>query len=458
MTNRFEDNSNENNYNNSKKYNKQNTMKRKKPLKSNTNKRNILKKNLFTKHIIDTDDIDMKNIVNKEFSKFVKDTKSFQDKYYKKDFDFTESNIKKDIENILPAPIDSLESLEDLIVLAKLAKTKETEKIQFVLPIQRLSKILEPLQELSRVIGLDYIKNKLVEQIIYLVTHCDEKEPPMLHTIIDGPPGTGKTKIARIIGKIISNIGYLKKNKPKKDESSPMMSIAKLVKDTLVIDIVPEEEKENDKKGIVKYVTRCDLVGGYLGQTAIKTQKAIDEASGGVLIIDEAYSLGGKRGDDTDSYSQECIDTLVSNLSENRSFVCIILGYSEELDSSFINQNKGLDSRFPFRYSIKNYTIENLIDILKEKISNEKYTFSEKSFNILKSKNVKDFKYLGRDMEVLWFKIKMIQTKRIFLDNKSDKNTKKEIIDIDVKKGLDKFFNDKNTKKEIDYYKLSMFT
>ena len=310
--------------------------------------------------------------------------------------------------------------------------------------IQRLSQIIDPLKELQKVIGLTEIKNKLVEQIIYLVSHCDEKDPPMLHTIIDGPPGTGKTKIAHIIGKIISNIRYLKPNKKKNENNMNMnMSIAKMIKDTLIIDIVPEENKNDKNNAIVKYVTRSDLVGGYLGQTAIKTQKAIDDASGGVLIIDEAYSLGGKRGDnDTDSYSQECIDTLVSNLSENRSFVCIILGYSEELDSSFISINKGLDSRFPFRYSIKNYTINDLINILKNKITNDEYKLeNNNSLKCIEEKNIKEFKYLGRDMEVLWFKIKMIQTKRIFLNTNNDKFT---IKNMDVKKGLDKFFNDKN--------------
>lgn len=359
-------------------------------------------------------------------------------------------NKEKNVEYILKNPLEKINNLDDLIKLAELAKIKETELIRFEKPIQRLSLIIEPLKELRDVVGLEHIKNKLVDQIIYLVYHCDEKNPPMLHTIIDGPPGTGKTKIAWIIGKIISNIGYLKKVKPKTEEKMDFTSIAKLVKDTLVIDFQPKP-KEDNKKGIVKYVTRADLVGGYLGQTAMKTQKAIDDASGGVLIVDEAYSLGGKRGsEDTDSYSQECIDTLVSNLSENRSFVCIILGYSEEINSSFISKNKGMESRFPFRYSIEKYSIDNLLDILKSKIIKEGYNFSDDIFEKFKEKKPKDFKYLGRDMEILWFNIKMSYTKRLFVNSKSEKNINK----LDINNGLENFFNNRNKgKEEIEYYK-----
>ena len=400
------------------------------------------------------EDNDSKKPTKKSKNKTILKKKTFKPTIIKKDLELnynyndmiditypTKTNILKN--NILDNPLDKLDSFKDLLKLAKMAKAKENEEIQYLLPIQKLSKILKELEELDRVIGLNDIKDSIVDQIIYLVTHSDEKEPPMLHTIIDGPPGTGKTKIARIIGKIISKIDYLKKQKPKENKQN-FTSIAKLIKDSLVIDIVPDKNNKSDD-GIVKYVTRADLVGGYLGQTAMKTQKAIDEASGGVLIIDEAYSLGGKRGsEDTDSYSQECIDTLVSNLSENRSFVCIILGYEDEIKNSFISKNKGMESRFPFKYTIKKYSIENLLDILKSKITLDCYTFNEDCFKCFLNKKVDDFKYLGRDMETLWFKIKMIQTRRCFIDNSNSL----EILDKDVEKGLEKFFSNRKPEEE----------
>ena len=361
--------------------------------------------------------------------------------------------IEKLVKNTIPNPMEDIKNLNDLIKLAKMAKEKEDSEEQYIKSIQRLSKLVEPLEELNKVIGLEYIKNQIIDQIIYLVTHCEEKQPPMLHTIIDGPPGTGKTKVARIIGKIITKIGYLKPIE-KKEEKTSFTSVAKLLKDSLVIDVVPEK-KEKKKTGIVKYVTRNNLVAGYLGQTAIKTQKAIDEASGGVLIIDEAYSLGGKRGsEETDSYSQECIDTLVSNLSENRSFVCIILGYSDDIKNSFISQNKGLESRFPFRYTIKDYKIEDLLNILKDKVVSDGFEYKEEIFKDFLLKKSKEFKFFGRDMETLWFKIKMAQTKRIFI-KKSENN--REIIKEDIDKGIKNFFDIRNMDKEEKVY-LNFYT
>lgn len=359
----------------------------------------------------------------------------------------------KHTNNLIPK-IKSINNLDDLIELSELAYMKKDEGEQYILPVQRLCKIKDQLKELRDIIGLDDIKNKLIEQIIYLITHCDEKDPPLLHTIIDGPPGTGKTKIARIIGKIISSIGYLKKNPSEKNDLGSQIQLFN--KDSIIIDLIEGTENKQNKenknnKENVKYVTRGDLVGGYLGQTAIKTQKAIDSASGGVLIIDEAYSLGGTKGE-TDLYSQECIDTLVSNLSENRSFVCIILGYKEEINESFISKNKGLESRFPFRYTIKDYGIEQLIDILKGKIAKDGYNFDDEIFNIIRKKSSKDFKFLGRDMETLWFKIKICQTKRIFL--KYDDN---KILEEDVKKGLESFFSNKDDKMRDDMKHLSFY-
>merc|ERR1711991_1200935 len=106
----------------------------------------------------------------------------------------------------------------------------------------------------------------------------------MLHTVITGPPGVGKTELGRILGHIYKGMGVL-------------------------------------KKGHLKIVKRSDLIGKYLGHTAAKTQDVIDECSGGVMFIDEAYSLCNKEG--RDSFSKECIDTLNQNLTERRDFLCI---------------------------------------------------------------------------------------------------------------------------------------
>ena len=355
-----------------------------------------------------------------------------------------------------------IDTLEEIIKLSDFLLENKNKNLSSKL--EKLVKINSSLKELNQVVGLNQIKNKIIDQILYLISHCDEENPPMFHTSIEGLPGTGKTHLARILGKIIYQIGYLKK-KPKSENN--MENLGKIIQDAIMLDItnnnprfknqnLNQTNEDNKNSEIVKYVTRGDLVGSYLGHTAQKTQKAIDSASGGVLIIDEAYSLGGNRTkDETDNFSQECIDTLVSNLSENRSFVCIILGYPNELENGFFGKNRGLTSRFPFRYSIEKYKNEELAEILRRKIVSEKYQIElDDILNVFKTNinNEELFKNMGRDMEVLWLKIKMYHTKRTFLESINNNLITKN----DIEEGLKKF-NDEKKKKEENFNYRNMF-
>ena len=264
-------------------------------------------------------------------------------------------------------------SLTDLINLSLFLQDKQTRIKEF----RRIRDMLPELQELDSLTGMKQLKDSIVKQIFFYTQELydDEIFP---HTVISGPPGCGKSTVARILGKIYLKMGFLKNQK-------------------------------------FINAKRSDLIAGYLGQTAIKTQKKIDEASGGVLFIDEVYSLGSNTNeDDRDSFSKECIDTINLNLSEKRDFVCIVAGYQEELERSFFSKNPGLKRRFNWNYNIDGYSPEELREILNNKIIKHGWVISEEiplSFFI---QNKRYFKYFGGSIELFLQKIKIQHSLRVF--------------------------------------------
>ena len=207
----------------------------------------------------------------------------------------------------------------------------------------------------------------------------------MLHTVIQGNPGAGKTVLGKLLAQIYLSMGILK----------------------------------ND---IFFIARRSDLIGKYLGQTADKTQKVINMCNGGVLFIDEAYSLGDREG--RDSYSKECLDTLNQNLSEGRNkFMCIIAGYESCLNECFFSVNPGLERRFNYRFTIEPYTPEELRLIFLKLVNDSRWSVSkpeDKSIPIEFFEKNK-FKNQGGDMETLLINTKMCHSKRVFTLEDSDR-------------------------------------
>ena len=258
------------------------------------------------------------------------------------------------------------------------------------------------------------LKNNIVDQILYFVQKLHKNKDlsgEFLHTVIYGPPGTGKTQIAKIMGKIYSKIGIL-------------------------------------SKGTFKKVTRSDLIAGYLGQTALKTKDVIKDSLGGVLFIDEAYSLGNP--EKRDSFAKECIDTLCESLSDNKdNLMVIIAGYEKELKESFFTFNQGLDSRFTWRFKTDEYSPEDLYKIFLKKVNDIGWEIEENSkINAEWFKKNKDyFRFFGRDIEILLSKTKIAHSRRVFCKPEIDKK-KLNLKDLD--KGFEIYLknDDIKSKKE----------
>jgi len=186
---------------------------------------------------------------------------------------------------------------------------------------------LDPSSELRQLVGLAEIK----EDISRLTNFClvNEKRaesglprvPIALHSVFTGPPGTGKTTIARLYGKMLKDLGLL-------------------------------------AKGHLVETDRSQLVAGYVGQTAMKTMEVLKSSLDGVLFIDEAYTL--RSGDD---YGQEAIDTILKFMEDHRSrLVVVVAGYEDEM-ALFIASNPGLESRFSRYFKFPNYNDDELFQI-----------------------------------------------------------------------------------------------
>ena len=202
------------------------------------------------------------------------------------------------------------------------------------------------------------------------------------------------------------------------------------------------------KKETFKKVTRSDLIAGYLGQTALKTQEVIKEALGGVLFIDEAYALGSS--EKRDSFAKECIDTLCEALSDNKeNLMVIVAGYEKELKDCFFAFNQGLESRFTWRFKTDDYSAEDLHNIFIKKVNDIEWKIDEKT-NISVDwfkKNKDYFKFYGRDIETLLAKCKIAHSKRVFCLPETEK---KKLVLKDLEKGFEIYIKNDDVKVRKD--------
>ena len=246
------------------------------------------------------------------------------------------------ITQIAIATKDSLISFYGYQKLTQILSKTEVEEDFFTLD--------ELMLQLNQLVGLSNVKSKVNDLIAFQKVQLLRKEKGLhspkstMHLAFTGNPGTGKTTVARIVGRIYKKLGLL--------------SIGHFME-----------------------VSRTDLIAGYQGQTAHKVKEVIEKAKGGVLFIDEAYSI--TENDHSDSYGIECLTELTKALEDYREdLVVIVAGYTEPM-KQFFESNPGLKSRFNTFIEFDDYNANELMNILRFMSEKEDYVLTDKAQDVL---------------------------------------------------------------------------
>jgi len=272
---------------------------------------------------------------------------------------------------------------------------REIESKKYEMKKNKEEKLEDVLKELDSLVGLTKVKQLVKEIHAFAEIQKRRKkedlltDPLVLHMIFKGSPGTGKTTVARLIGKMFKEMEIL-------------------------------------QKGHLIEVERADLVGEYIGHTAQKTRDQIKKALGGILFIDEAYSLA--RGGEKD-FGKEAIDTLVKAMEDYKDNLIVILaGYKDEMDW-FLRTNPGLRSRFPIQIEFPDYTLEELLQIAIIMVEKRQYKFTKEAIEKLE-------------------KILLESKKSIYYDKLGNARLVRNLIEKAIRKQALRLINQKNISKE----------
>ena len=227
----------------------------------------------------------------------------------------------------------------------------KADDIDFTQLYGRLSGYEESLQELNQMVGLDNIK-KSITTIAHQVRIFAERRQQglptntkdVLHAVYTGSPGTGKTTVAKMLGRIYHQLGLL-------------------------------------SKGEAICVDRSRIVGRFIGDTEDNVKNLLREAQGNVLFIDEAYSLYSSEG--TNDYGRRAVESLLTSLSEkNPDMLVIFAGYKEEMDR-LMTMNPGLVGRFPYKFHFRDYTADELMQIAQSLLARDEYMLTDEAEALL---------------------------------------------------------------------------
>ena len=364
-------------------------------------------------------------------------------------------------------PVDEIdfdiETLDDLIRMGKLYDSDDFHTKNYNVNIAGVHAMIPVLQEFTELVGMKDLKQQAIEQIKYcsqnlhnrkprknnpktdkihrkpklnnflkLLTGQDEEEEDneniysmnssmehdeedMFHTMILGPPGVGKTKVAKYFGRIYLYLGIT----------------------TCDICIL---------------ASRKDFVGLHVGHTAKKVHDLFEKAKGGVIIFDEGYSLANGRGsaDKSDCFGKEAVDAIVFEMTQPGAAILILTGYMEFM-KELLALNPGLESRFMFKYAIDGYTWKELTEILVKKINKKKWNVADKCEKWLYSSKFIEkymgdnkFRYFGRSIEKLVIHTKIGHASRVYGKNAIFK----QITQKDIENGYKRYIDYEITKNE----------
>ena len=323
------------------------------------------------------------------------------------------------------APPFKLDTIEDLLYIAWNYQGD-------VFDWFTLWSMIPALTELNRLVGMEKLKQGVIDLVVYYLQDLHIRRGPrgndisdgdMLHTVLYGPPGTGKTTVAHILAKLYCKMGFL-----------------------------PTEN--------VVVAKRSDLVGKWIGHSESKTTEILNSALGGVLFLDEVYSMG--HSEKTDSFAKAAVDLINQFLSEHKGeMVCIIAGYEKELNECFFSINPGLERRFPWRFTIDSYTPKEMTEMFRRKVRKEGWNLfegdSEKPPAVdveFFTTNAVSFPFFGGDIDNFFTFCKTAHSRRIF--GMKDV-TKKLLIREDLERGFGMFTASQKKEEGIPDAVRSMF-
>ena len=280
------------------------------------------------------------------------------------------------------------------------AQTRESPKEEASPP----ERIEDLLAELDGYIGLEAVKKEVRSLVNLVRVHQMRRENQLpvselsLHMVFSGNPGTGKTTVARLMARIYHSLGIL-------------------------------------SKGQLVEVDRSGLVAGYVGQTALKTAKAVERALGGVLFIDEAYAL---RGSGDNDFGQEAIDTVLKAMEDHRDDLVVIVAGYDELMEEFIHSNPGLESRFNRFLHFADYSTQELVEIFRGLCKKGCYTLDDEAEALVRRLILRENRSSSafgnaRGVRNIFEKVLVCQANRLASMEYTDRQTLMAILPEDVR-------------------------